>query len=215
MVAMIVVHTLTQGKRDAGLDECVRSVARCAGDVVHAVSYRRDDFIAKRWRGLTRDADFVGFVDDDDRLVGDPIAACAHALRDSGAGVAFTYDRTIDAIGGKVREYTGATDYARIGDHPYAIRQFALFRRECITPAALVLAQQIGPHVLDLAIKAQVACDFGAVQVPMIGYERRAHAGGMSRTGSADFRAQWSRAQPALAAWLARSGRSGPIPRAH
>ncbi|MGH7185091.1 MAG: hypothetical protein ACREIB_02280 [Pseudomonadota bacterium] len=201
---MIAVHTLTRGDRGPWLDECVRSVPQ---GVRYAI-VPCGNFVDDRWRGMTA-SDWTGFVDDDDRLVGDPIAACAAALQDTGAGVAFTWDRTVAEDGKPLRDNTYPVAYEDIPNHPYAVRQFSLVRAACLDSEPRRLADAIGPHVLDFALKARVALRHGAVQVPMIGYERRRHAGGMSRLG---FREQWAAAQPTIQAWFAASGRRGPVP---
>ena len=202
---MILLHTLMQDGREAWHGEALRSVPR---GVMHLIT-TGNEFLRTRWLAMTMAGEMVGFLDDDDYLIGDPIEACARALRETGAGVAFTWDRTIEEGGATLRDNTSRTSYEAITQAPYAIRQFSLVRRSCITDAALRLACDVGPHVIDLALKAQVAFDHGAVQVPMIGYARRRHPGGMSRNGFAE---QWTAAAPTLQRWYDASSRRGAVP---
>lgn len=174
---MITLHTLTRMHHPKWLAEAIRSVPAGVG---HVVYYCDGDFREKRWLGLHAD-EFVGAIDDDDRLRAEGLHACVEALKATGAGIAFTYEAKIDEIGRvlptQFRSYT-ARDVAM---HPNNLHHFALIRRECLDLEVFELSRQFHAGSIDWLSKAWVALKHGAVQVPVIGYDWRLHTQCMSR----------------------------------
>lgn len=202
---MITIHTLTQfaAERLGWLCEAQASVAwQLACLPARRAQYvvvRCADFVADRWSAMHA-GELVGFVDDDDLVRNGAIAHCTDALERSGAGVAFTFDELIDAEGRSVALHTQPVTYDDIAARPYALRQFALLRRDAIAADALEIGRR-WPHALDWAIKASVALRHGAVQVPVVGYSRRRHGRNMS-LADGGARAQIDAAREHIACWL-------------
>lgn len=203
-----MVSTLTQGERPQWLAQCQRSVVQTSADA-HLLMLRPRDFVDARWACLAHArAQYVGFVDDDDYLIGDPVALCAQALDETGAGLAFTTDVTVDEHARPLAASRVGAKYEEAAENPYVLRQFTLVRRELICPSIRDAARPYGPHLLDWAIRSFIALRHGAVQIPQAGYARRCHPGGMSRRG---FGEAWAAALPLRQSLLASAQHRGPI----
>lgn len=173
----LLVVTLTQHRRPAWLDEACASIP--AG-FKHRVATASADFQADRWR-LAHSAEYVAWLDDDDRLVPGGLEACVTALEaDSSIGVAFTHEARIDEHGVRVAEDRRARTYRDVAMHPRELHHLAVVRRAALDPALFDYAQRIGCGV-DWLMRASAALRWGAIQVPIVGYEWRDHLDSLTR----------------------------------
>ncbi len=190
----VIAATLTRHDRAAWLAECKASVQ----GVDHIIADGFLDFQETRWN-LAHSAEFVAWVDDDDRVVGDAIQQCVRALKETGAGVAFTQEARIDESGKRIDTYSpwDSVTLRDVAMHPQALHHLAVVRSSALAPEVLEQAQRIGIGI-DWLMRAHAALRHGAVQVPMIGYKWRQHDGAESRTDH--WRAAYREAMPALRA---------------
>lgn len=187
-----LVATLTQNKRPEWLDEARMSVP---SGFRHCVVSDGGDFQGARW-ALAQSAECVAWLDDDDRLVSGGLEACIAALTaNPHVGVAFTYEARIDESGARFSEDVRPRTYLDVAMHPRELHHLAVVRRGAIDPAVLGHAQRIGCGV-DWLMRASAALQYGAVQVPVLGYEWRDHRDTLTRR-SADAES-YSRAMPLL-----------------
>jgi len=187
------VITLTRGTRPEWLQECASSIDM--GN--HQVHFRPDDFEAARWETTSRSmADFVAWVDDDDRVLPGALARCVEALEATGAAMAFTDEAHIDAKGARVGQpYTRPRARRDLAMHPRSVHHLSVFRVSSLDPIIWKHAKRIGIGICWL-IRAHAGLVHKAVHVPMVGYEWRLHPG--QDTKDIDFADAYTRAMPAL-----------------
>lgn len=182
----LAVHTLTHNRWPRWNRESMRSVAQGLPDyATHSIIECYGNFQAARWEALQL-GEFVAAVDDDDRLVDDALDLCVHALEMTGAGIAFTYEAQIDANGVNLPVRFGPRTYLDVAMHPRGIHHLAVMRRACLDPRLIEYAEGFG-FGIDWLTKAWCALKYGAVQVPVVGYEWRRHQGGLSHQQEAVF----------------------------
>lgn len=208
----LTVVTLTRGDRPRLLLECQQSVALWLPAGRHVIAPCTRDFQRRRWETtLDPGTEFVAWVDDDDRVCNDALRLCVQALRDTGAGVAFTFEARIDEHGNRLSTTSHERSLRDVAMHPRCLHHLAVIRRECLTPEVYAHAERLGIGI-DWLMRAWCALRHGAVQVPVIGYEWRSHPGATSR--SPGWTEAYQAAIPALRevtnSWMTRNA---PIPR--
>lgn len=174
----VIVATLTQHRRRVWLDEACASVP--AGFKHHVVA-ATNDFQRDRWT-LAHAAEYVAWLDDDDRLVPGGLEACIAALdADPTLGVAFTREARIDENGVRIAEEAFRARSRRdIAMHPRELHHLAVIRRSALSDECFCHATEIGCGI-DWLMRAEAALRYGAVQVSAIGYEWRDHADTLTR----------------------------------
>jgi hypothetical protein len=152
----------------------------------------------------TQLSEFVAFVDDDDIIAPAALSICLKALHQTGAGLAFTNEVSIDLSGKELYATRGTRRYGGIGIHPRTAHHLCVLRREFVDPRALELHNKFGMGV-DWFIKASAALQGGAIHVPIDGYFWTQHDDTMTRAAAPIFgtliremghsiRATWRRA---------------------
>lgn len=207
--------TLTRFDRPQWLEECKQSVQSALPEDARHIVMRHErgsNFQFKRWAHTYHaDADFVAWVDDDDRVCNDALRLCVQALQETGAGVAFTHEARIDEHGAEISRTTHPRTYRDVAMHPRCLHHLAVMRRECLDPVVFDQAERIGIGI-DWLMRAWCALKHGAVQVPVIGYEWRRHSEATSRTP--EWAAAYEAAMPLLReVTLSLMTRNAPIPR--
>lgn len=173
----VLVVTLTQHRRPAWLAEARASVP--AG-IQHRIATASADFQADRWE-LAHAAEYVAWLDDDDRLVAGGLEHCLEVLdADRSLGVVFTHEARIDEHGARTAEDFGARTYRDVAMHPRGLHHLAVVRRGALNPSIIGHAQRIGCGI-DWLMRASAALQWGAVHVPVLGYEWRDHSDTLTR----------------------------------
>jgi hypothetical protein len=180
---MLTIVTMTGNMRPAWLAQCVSSIrAQEVAGAVHSVIHcpSLDGWSAMRLGSIAVDTEFVAFVDDDDVVMSGSLGLCCQALRETGAGVAFTREAVLYADGsmGGTHSKTPPATLADVARFPHAIHHLAVMRTSSIDAHQVAAAhrglEDTGAG-LDWLIKANAAAHGGAVHVPMIGYGWRRH----------------------------------------
>ena len=158
--------------------ECVTSVkAALPAYGVHQVwEATADRFQEVRWQTATRtSAEYVAWVDDDDRVLPWALAAAVDVLDRTGAGIAFTHEQRIDEDGHPLAWAKGRPHTLRdVAMHPRSLHHLAVFRTDCLRDEIYEHATRIGTGI-DWLIRAWCTLRFGAVEIPKVGYEWRQH----------------------------------------
>lgn len=180
---MLTIVTMTANKRPAWLAQCAGSIrAQEIDGAVHSIvgCPSLADWSTTRLRSLEVGTEFVAFVDDDDVVLSGSLGFCCQALKDTGAGVAFTREALIYADGsmGSTHGKTAPATLGPVGRFPHAIHHLAVMRRSAIDFEQVRAAHRgLEPSGagLDWLIKANAAAHGGAVHIPLIGYGWRQH----------------------------------------
>lgn len=204
----LAVVTLTRFDRSQWLAECEASVRQYLPDGGHhtVVFCEPGEFQRMRWSTtVATNAEFVAWVDDDDRVCGDALRLCVQALKETPAGVAFTHEARIDPQGDRLSVCTHPRTLRDVAMHPRCLHHLTVIRRQCLSPEVWEHAERIGVGI-DWLIRAWCALKHGAVQVPIVGYEWRCHPEAMSQTYE---RTAYEAAMPALrevtTSWMTRN----------
>jgi hypothetical protein len=182
--------------REDWLRQCFESVA---GQGTH-ISYE-SEFLAGRAH-LYRMGGVVACLDWDDRLMPGAVAACEQALAETRAGLAFTWQRRIDASGARIGDDCQPITRLHCSSEPNSIHHLVCIRSELVPAGLIDLIEKIAPMCIDWIVKAFVALKYGAVQVPMIGYEWRQHQEQTSRKYWKEYREQVPLARALIRTWL-------------
>jgi hypothetical protein len=189
-----LITLLPPGKQDdKWLVECSESAKGQGKHVVVNVAdgglfqARKDGY---SWGGM------VACLDYDDRLVSGAVRACVDALESTRAGIAFTWEARMDESGRRTSERRGPVTQRHLATMPESIHHLAVIRSELLPGHILELAEHVAPLCVDWIVKSYLAFKFGAVQVPMVGYEWRFHGDQITQK----HHSEWSRQLP-----LARS----------
>lgn len=169
-------------------------------DGVHVVRQMRYSYAIERFDAL-RSYPYVGFVDDDDLVHRDAINACVEALETTGAGIAFTSQEVIDIEGLPIEITPPAQRYFEVAMHPQPLHHFALLRRSAVDDSVLASAIEFGIGI-DWLMKAYAALKYGAVHVPMVGYQWRIHGDNDCKETDAVFRAALPKIRKLTVSWM-------------
>ncbi len=207
----LAVVTHTRHIRPQWLAECVESVRRTLPEYArHHVLDGRVEFIAARWDALQM-AEFVAFVDDDDRLTEtSALDMCMRALQATGAGMAFTLEEQIDETGRVVAPappHAPRLDLRDIGKGPRVAHHLCVIRREALSDKVIEAARRFGTGIEWFA-KAHAAAVGGAVQVPVVGYQWRQHPRSLSKQPyeAHKIAAHLPEMRQVIQSWFTRSG---------
>lgn len=175
----LAVVTLTRGGDAPHLAEAAASVrAALPRYGVHFI-HQTDHFQRDRWESTVgQGAEYVAWVDDDDRVLPGAIDAAVHALDSTGAAIAFTYERQINAQG-ETLPYQRSPHPPRkidVAMHPRSLHHLTVVRASTLDDVVYQHAARIGVG-LDWLIRAWCTLKHSAVVVPQIGYEWRQHEG--------------------------------------
>lgn len=157
-------------------------------------------FEARRWTYTLGGA--VACLDWDDRLLPGAVDACMNAMDRHGVGVAFTWQRLIDADGRPLGERCSPVNRRHLAYKPDSIHHLACFRSELVPRDLLDVAAACAPLCVDWIVKAYLALRHGAVQVPMVGYEWRQHATQASHVLDAEYGVQIPIARALIKTWV-------------
>lgn len=197
MTTLITMVPTGATLREDWARECRESAA---GQANH-ITVPAGDFFTGRaqtytWGGV------VACLDWDDRLCPGAVAACEKAMAAHKVGVAFTWQRKIDPDGNEIESACNPVSRRMLGSLPDSVHHLTLVRTEYLPKDLLPVFQAVAPLCVDWLVKAYVALKFGAVQVPMVGYEWRQHVDQASRTLAPAYRDQVPRARALIRTWL-------------
>lgn len=173
----LAVVTLTRNDRPDWLAECMASVQdTLPAGAEHRVVPCMDRFQEVRWdTTVNSGAEYVAWVDDDDVVLPHALARCLAALEATGAGIAFTHEDEMDARGHRDSRVHRRLTTHDVAMSPRLLHHLAVVRVSAIDPEILAHARAIGIGI-DWLMRAGPALQYGAVQVPMVGYLWRRHA---------------------------------------
>ena len=174
----LAVVTLTRGGAPRWINECRESVALGMPDYGRHVIHKTSDFQRGRWESTAHnDAQYVAWVDDDDRVLPGALDTAVRALDQTGAAIAFTYERQITVDGAQL-PFKALRQMTRrdIAMHPRSLHHLTVVRTSCLHDEVYQQAVRIGTG-LDWLIRAWCTLKHDAVLVPEVGYEWRQHAG--------------------------------------
>jgi hypothetical protein len=202
---MLAVITHTQGT-SRWMDGCLRSVRdHLPTGAQHHVIEQHGDFLRARWDAF-HSAEFVALVDDDDEVCGDALRLCMAAIKETGAGVAFTDQVLINEDGRELRADHGPVRYSAVARSPQTIHHLAVVRRAAIAPAAWDVAAVVGTGI-EWMVKASAALQHGAVHVPVQGYRWRKHEGQHSARDHTRFTRALPHLRQATRSWMTHDAR--------
>lgn len=175
----LAVLTFTKGDRPDWLHQCVQSVSEqlpstAFHEIVECGSYAETD--KQRLASITK-AKFIVFVDDDDYVINDSISKCLRAIKETGAGIAFTDEFLIKENGEPVRKdavVRSRVMYNNIYTQPTTVHHLAVIRTEAILPREDILSLGLDSRI-DWLMKGSAALRGGAVRIPEFGYCWRQH----------------------------------------
>lgn len=182
--------------REDWLQECFDSAAGQG----HHTAFTAD-FLEGRAR-LYTGGGVVACLDWDDRLIDGAASACESAMTESRAGLAFTWQRRIDADGACVGEDCQPITRLHAASEPNTIHHLVCIRSELVPHGLIDVISKVAPMCIDWIVKAYVALKYGAVQVPMIGYEWRQHGEQTSRKYWKEYSEQVPLARSLIRTWL-------------
>lgn len=177
--------------------ECRESAA---GQAQH-VTLVAEDFFSGREKTYTYGG-IVACLDWDDRLTPGAVSACEKAMESTKAGLAFTWQRRIGSEGEDLGAACNPVSRRMLGSLPDSVHHLACIRTEYLPRDLLPVFKAVAPLCIDWLVKAYVALKFGAVQVPMVGYEWRQHPDQASRKLAPEYRDQVPRARAMIRTWL-------------
>lgn len=174
----LAVVTLTRGGAPRWIGECTASVTTALPPYGAHRIVKSDNFQRDRWRTTAQaDAQYVAWVDDDDHVLPGALDAAVRALDQTGAGIAFTFERQIATDGTPLPFKTPRQMSKRdVAMHPRSLHHLTVVRTSCLSDEIYTEACRIGVG-LDWLIRAWCTLRCGAVVVPKVGYEWRQHAG--------------------------------------
>lgn len=170
------IVTLVPTDRAGGpwLEECVDSAIGQGHHVLTDVP--PGEFFRAR-KAMYRAGGLVACLDYDDRLLPGAVAACEAALGKCRAGVAFTWQARITEEGAQYKVLDQPVTRQHLAAIPESVHHLAVIRSSLLPECLFDLAEAVAPLCVDWIVKAYLAFKFGAVQVPMVGYEWRIHTG--------------------------------------
>lgn len=185
---MLTVITHTRFDRPEMLERCKLSVSQALPeDAVHRVIHcpTTDDWLENRYTD-TIGCDYVAFVDDDDTIDKRSIELCLAALKETGAGIAFTNEVTVHPDLTVIAHHDSRKNYEAVRFLPRAIHHLCVMKADLIDPRVLEMDREFKIGI-DWFIKASVALVHDAVHVPYPGYNWTVHPGSYSVKTHKDF----------------------------
>lgn len=205
MMPISIITLVPEAPRADWFDACVYSVSAALDRVPdkyerrhvlhHCTDFYEDRKANYKTRGL------IGMVDSDDLIRPEAVSACIEAMKQSGAGVAFTYQREFYEDGSE------AVSNVRINARDVCARansvhHFCLINSSLVPPYLFDLIDALGAGItVDWIVKAYVALRHGAVQVPIIGYDWRQHEHQHSRRMSKQHVIETAKARGLIKTW--------------
>lgn len=200
----LAVVTLTRGGDAPHLGEATASVQaalpRYGAHFVHQTSHFQRD----RWEStVDQGAEYVAWVDDDDRVLPGALDAAVRALDATGAAIAFTFERQVNAKGEPLPWRAQKHQHSKmdVAMHPRSLHHLTVLRASALDDEVYRHAARIGVGI-DWLIRAWCTLKHSAVVIPQVGYEWRQHAGQDTRN------AEWTRTFEAAMPELRRVTRS-------
>lgn len=194
-----LITLLPPGKQDDDwLAECSASAK---GQGRHVVLNVPDGGLFQARRDGYSCGGLVACLDYDDRLVAGAVQSCVEALESTKAGVAFTWEARMDEQGRRTSTRRGPVTRQQLATAPESIHHLAVVRSELLPGNVLDLAEQLSPLCVDWIVKAYLAFKFGAVQVPMVGYEWRHHGDQITRKHHPEWCRQLPLARALIRTW--------------
>jgi hypothetical protein len=176
---MLTVVTHTRFTRPDLLERCTASVAAALPDgAQHLIIPCHTNFAKARFEA-TRLSRYVAFVDDDDYINPTALKLCLTAIKETGAGVAFTDEVSVDLDGTRQFVRNGGRSYQDVSKHPRTIHHLTVIDCNYVSPKALELNSVFDAGVCWF-IKASAALTGNAIHVPIEGYYWTQHAGMLS-----------------------------------
>lgn len=198
MGATLVTMVPGAGAGSPWLDECMES-ARLSGGT-HVVVEADEGFFAGR-RTTYRFGGVVACLDWDDRVLPGAVDACERAMSEARVAVAFTWQRRIYAQGGTLDERIAPVVRRHLTDIPDSIHHLACVRTDLVPDGLLDVIERVAPLCVDWIVKAYLSLKYGAVQVPMIGYEWRQHENQASQVMNGEYAEQIPLARALIRTW--------------
>lgn len=185
---MVVTHT--RNERPLLRAEMLKSLVGQLPDYAEHVFIDCMDyahFEHARWESLQL-AEFVCFVDDDDKVINDSIRKCmAEFDKNPSLGVVFTSQQMIDQQGNPLPDLpcmseSGTLTYRQVASSAQSIHHLAIIRSAAVDPRCLTVSQALGGIGIEWLIKATPAIRHGAVHVPIYGYQWRQYPDSRSKS---------------------------------
>jgi hypothetical protein len=200
---MATIYTLVpDGETCPWLDACTASAVGQGRHVI--VPVKQGEFFSARKLVYTNSGQRHGYVcclDWDDILHPQSVAACKKVLSTYNAGCAFTWQDKIDEYGVQLSKQVATVSRLELSSVPESIHHLCVLDSARIPLDVLDLIEKVAPLCVDWLVRAYVALRFGAVQVPMLGYSWRMHAGQTSRTLGDAFSEQIPFARALARSW--------------
>ena len=207
----LTVITQTRFTNLDWLEHCKRSVAAALPiGAIHKIVPSHEDWAKKRLESVLSD-EYVALVDDDDLIDPRSLSLCVKALEESGAGIAFTNEITVDQYLQRATKVPdGPKTYDRVRSNPRELHHIRVFRSSAVDPRALDLHNEFGMGI-DWFMVCSAALQHEAIYVPIHGYTWRIHSG--SETAARNK--QWSASVAQMKTRINQTwtNRSGLIPR--
>jgi len=166
---VVVTHTNPKANRD--ISKCVESVRIAlppnSKHLIIELDDQKEDFQQARYNAMSQ-GEIVVMVDDDDYISPDSLNLCLQALRDTNAGLAFTYEVVVRMDGTHICN-TRRIKYEMISNNPQIIHQMCAIRTKFVSSRPIECAFRHGTGI-EWLMKAEAALMGGAVQVPIKGY---------------------------------------------
>lgn len=194
----LAVITLTRGGDTPHLAEATASVQAALPKYGTHFVRQTQHFQRDRWEStVDQGAEYVAWVDDDDRVLPGAIEAAVTALDATGAAIAFTLEHQITANGEPLpyRPRTLPHRKMDVAMHPRSLHHLTVLRASCLDDEVYQHAARIGVG-LDWLIRAWCTLKHSAVVIPQVGYEWRQHPGQDTRNPA--WTEAFERAMPEL-----------------
>lgn len=176
----VITHTSGLNKNRPWYDMAMQSVAKfmpsCAEHKI-IPCHSHEELAQARWACLDL-AEYICFVDDDDRVINNSIALCLEALESNpNLGVAFTDEVYTDSAGNEIQsphEKNRRPQYEQIKHIAQVIHHLVMIRTNAVDMNSKRLSEAVGIGG-EWMLKGATALKSGAIHVPIGGYEWRQH----------------------------------------
>lgn len=181
----VVTHTDSKSRKD--ISRCIESVNAALIEnsnhlIIDIGKVNLPDFINKRYDAMSLN-DIIIFVDDDDYVTPESLRVCVDALRETGAGIAFTQETSVrqDGTFSSIRKKPRTN--AAICTSPTVIHHMTAYRTKYVTDRALTLSTQVECGI-EWIMKADALARAGSVHIPLMCYYWVQHSEQYSRLPS-------------------------------
>lgn len=176
----VITHTSGKNTNKHLYDTAMNSVAKSlpfGAEHKVIVCNSRVELASARWACLDL-AEYICFVDDDDRVINNSIALCLEALESNPhLGVAFTNEKYINLDGEEIKsphDKDRSPVYEQVKFSAQVIHHLVMIRTRVADIQGKRLSDAVGIGG-EWMLKGGTALKSGAIHVPIEGYEWRQH----------------------------------------